>query len=199
RSSDGSVFGATRPTAPQRCAAAKIAAAAKKSRADLVCRAKGALAGGSPDSGCLLKAQQAFDAALSRADRRGGCVAPGDAGNIAAAIADGVADRAADTTGQYTDGCVEGCSGSFETCRWNGQTCGCGGSLGSCAAECSLLGTSGFCANAGDVCDLGTCSCVAETSSTECDAQQLEATGRAGLGCGGLVEDWNNLGVSPPA
>ena len=110
---DGPGFGATRPTAAQRCAAAKIAAAVKKSRADLVCRAKGALAGGPPDSACLLKAQQAFDAALSRADRRGGCVAPGDAGNVAAAIDRGIADLAADATGQCTAGCVEGCSGSL--------------------------------------------------------------------------------------
>jgi hypothetical protein len=63
---------------------------------------KGALAGGPPDSACLLKAQQAFDAALSRAERRGGCVAPGDAGNVPAAIDRGVADLAADTTGQCT-------------------------------------------------------------------------------------------------
>jgi len=175
---DASVFGATRPTVAQSCAAAKIAAAAKKSRADLACRAKGALAGGPPDSACLVKAQQAFDAALSRAERRGGCVAPGDAGNIAAAIDHGVADLSADTTGQCTTGCVEGCAGSFETCRWNGQTCGCGFSLNSCVIECSLIGTSGFCANVGDVCDLGTCSCVAESRSTECDAQKLQATGR---------------------
>lgn len=175
---NGLVFGATRPTAAQRCAAAKIAAAAKKARADLACRARGALAGGPPDSACLLKAQQAFDAALSRAERRGGCVAPGDAGNVAAAIDRGVADLAADTTGQCTAGCVEGCSGSFDTCRWSGQTCGCGGSLNSCALECSLIGTSGFCANVGDVCDLGTCSCVAGSRSLPCDAQKLEATGQ---------------------
>ena len=175
---DGPMFGATRPTAAQRCAAAKIAAAAKKSRADLACRAKGALAGGPPDSACLLKAQQAFDGAFSRAERRGGCVAPGDAGNVAVAVDHGVVDLTADTTGQCTAGCVEGCSGSFETCRWNGQTCGCGGSLGSCAAECSLIGTSGFCANAGDVCDVGTCSCVAGSRSLACDAHKLEATGQ---------------------
>ena len=114
---DGPGFGATRPTAAQRCAAAKIAAAAKKVRADLTCRAKGTLAGGPPDSACLLKAQQAFDAALSRAERRGGCVATGDAGNVAVAIDHAVGDLAADTTGQCTAGCVEGCSGSFETCR----------------------------------------------------------------------------------
>ncbi|HKA29471.1 MAG TPA: hypothetical protein VKH82_08855 [Candidatus Binatia bacterium] len=124
---DASVGGVRRPTAAQGCAAAKIAAAGKKSRA---------------------------------------------------AIDQGVAGLAADATGQCAAGCVEGCSGSFETCRWNGQTCGCGGSLGSCAAECSLIGTSGFCANAGDVCDLGTCSCVAGSSSLACDAQKLEATGK---------------------
>ena len=134
--------------------------------------------GGPPDSACLLKAEQVFETALSRAERRGGCVAPGDAGNIAAAIDHGVADLAADATGQCTAGCVEGCSGSFETCRWSGQTCGCGVSLNSCVLECSFRGTSGFCANAGDVCDLGTCSCVAESRSTECDAQKLEATGQ---------------------
>jgi len=175
---DGSMFGATRPTAAQRCVAAKIAVAAKKARADLACRAKGALAGGPPDSACLLEAEQAFETALSRAERRGGCVAPGDAGNIAAATDHGVADLAADITGQCTAGCVEGCSGSFETCRWSGQTCGCGFSLNSCVIECSLLGTSGFCANAGDVCDLGTCSCVAGSSTSACDAHKLEATGR---------------------
>jgi uncharacterized delta-60 repeat protein len=175
---NASVGGVRRPTVPQRCAAAKVAAAGKKSRADLTCRAKGAGAGGPPDPACLLKAQQAFDTAFSRAERSGGCVAPGDAGPVAAAIDQGVADLAADATGQCTAGCVEGCSGSFETCRWNGQTCGCGGSLGSCAAECSLIGTSGFCANAGDVCDLGTCSCVAASSSLACDAQKLEATGK---------------------
>jgi streptogramin lyase len=175
---DGPMFGATRPTAAQRCVAAKIAAAAKKARTDLACRAKGALAGGPPDSACLLKAEQAFETALSRAERHGGCVAPGDAGNIAAALDHGVADLAADITGQCTAGCVEGCSGSFETCRWSGQTCGCGFSLNSCVIECSLLGTSGFCANAGDVCDLGTCSCVAGSSTSACDAHKLEATGR---------------------
>jgi hypothetical protein len=134
--------------------------------------------GSPPDSACLLKAEQAFDTALSRAERRGGCVAPGDAGNLAAAIDRGVTDLAADTTGQCTAGCVEGCSGSFETCRWNGQTCGCGGSLNSCVTECSLIGTSGFCANVGDACDLGTCSCVAGSRSLACDAQKLEATGQ---------------------
>jgi streptogramin lyase len=175
---DGPMFGATRPTAAQRCAAAKIAAAAKKSRADLACRAKGARAGGPPDSACLLKAQLAFDTAFSRAERPGGCVASGDAGNVAVAIDHGVADLTADATGQCTAGCVEGCRGSFETCRWSGQACGCGFSLNSCVIECSLLGTSGFCANAGDVCDLGTCSCVAGSRSSACDAHKLEATGQ---------------------
>jgi hypothetical protein len=175
---NASVGGVKRPTAAQRCAAAKIAAAGKKSRADLACRAKGARAGGPPDAACLLKAQQAFDSAFSRVERPGDCVVSSDAGTVAAAIDQGVADLAADATGQCTAGCVEGCSGSFETCRWNGQTCGCGGSLGSCAAECSLIGTSGFCANAWDVCDLGVCSCVAGSSSLACDAQKLEATGK---------------------
>src|SRR5262245_56742445 len=81
---DGPVFGATRPTAAQRCAAAK------KSRADLACRAKGDRAGGPPDPACLLKAQVAFDTAFSRAERPGGCVASGDAGNVAVAIDHGV-------------------------------------------------------------------------------------------------------------
>jgi hypothetical protein len=35
---DGPILGATRPTSAQRCVAAKIAAAAKKARADLACR-----------------------------------------------------------------------------------------------------------------------------------------------------------------
>src|SRR5262245_43361916 len=169
---DASVGGVRRPTAAQGCAAAKIAAAGKKSRAGLACRAQGARAGGPPDSACLLKAQQAFDSAFSRAEGPGDCVASSDAGTVAAAIDQSVADLAADATGQCTAGCVEGCSGSFETRRWNGQTCGCGGALGSCAAECSLIGTSGFCASARDVCDLGTCSCVAGSSSLACDAQR---------------------------
>ena len=157
------------------CVAAKIAVAARRPGPPAARREP---AGGPPDSACLLARSRSSRSPLSRAGRRGGCGAPGNAGNIAAAIDHGVADLAAETTGQCTAGCVEGCSGSFETCRWNGQTCGCGLSLNSCVIECSLFEASGFCANAGDACDLGTCSCVAGSRSTECDARKLEATGK---------------------
>src|SRR5262245_39999942 len=68
------------------CAAAKLKAAGKKASAKLNCVAKAAAKGLPVDGLCLSKAETKFAAAFAKADGKGGCLTPNDAGTIEASV-----------------------------------------------------------------------------------------------------------------
>jgi hypothetical protein len=79
-------------TPAQKCSAAKLKAANKKTAADLRCHKKAVLAGQPVDAGCLGKSQQRFERAFANAEAKGGCGTEGDAAEVAASIDAYVAD-----------------------------------------------------------------------------------------------------------
>jgi len=69
-------------TPAEKCAAAKLNAAAKKMAAKLRCYQKAVAANGRLHPNCLVVAEATFAAAFARAEARGGCVTTGDAAAI---------------------------------------------------------------------------------------------------------------------
>src|SRR5262249_61294425 len=79
---------ATRPTPAQKCSAAKRTAAGKELACRLACTAKAMLKGLPSDDptlvACLAKCSAKLSAAFAKADEKGGCQTPGDAGHVEA-------------------------------------------------------------------------------------------------------------------
>ncbi|HLK10858.1 MAG TPA: hypothetical protein VKW76_05720 [Candidatus Binatia bacterium] len=73
-----------RPTRAERCAAAKVGAAARRFAGELRCYQRAITAGGVLRAACLAKATQAFTAAFAAAEGRGGCATTGDAAAVGA-------------------------------------------------------------------------------------------------------------------
>ena len=75
-----------KPTPAAKCLAAQFKAAAKKANAQSTCEAKAAATQLPVDQMCLTKAGTAFANAFSKADLKGGCTTPGDAGTVEPSI-----------------------------------------------------------------------------------------------------------------
>ena len=79
---------ATRPTPAQKCSAAKRTAAGKELACKLACTAKAMIKGLRSDDptlvACLATCSAKLSAAFAKADQKGGCQTPGDAGNVEA-------------------------------------------------------------------------------------------------------------------
>jgi hypothetical protein len=109
---------------PAKCAAAKQKATGKKAAAKLACYEKAGAKAVPVDPTCLLKADQAFEKAFTKAETAGGCAVTGDAGgqeNAANAFVAAMAARDSTTP-----------------CTTEGDSCGttCGGS-GVCLFHCT--------------------------------------------------------------
>src|SRR5262249_46559194 len=70
---------------PTKCAAAKQKAAVKKIASKLNCYQKAVSNGVAVDQACLMAAETKFDAAILKADGKGGCLVTGDQAPIEAA------------------------------------------------------------------------------------------------------------------
>src|ERR1700730_815317 len=66
-----------RATPGQKCAAAKNSAAAKKISSKLRCQQRALLTGAAVDATCLSRAEMKFNAAVQKAEAKGGCVVTG--------------------------------------------------------------------------------------------------------------------------
>ena len=69
-----------KPTPAQRCAAAKLKAAAVKIDRKLACHRAAVLAGRPVATACLLSAETKFGRAVAKAESTGGCTVTGDLG-----------------------------------------------------------------------------------------------------------------------
>ncbi len=78
------VEGASTPA--DKCAAAKLVAAGKKTGSKLACYGKAAKKGVTVDDACLGKAEQKFTAAFAKAEAKGSCRTTGDAAAIEADV-----------------------------------------------------------------------------------------------------------------
>ena len=167
-----------KPTPSQQCTVAKLDAAGKKAAAELTCRATAAKKGMAVDPDCLAKAMSAFDAAVQAAEGKGGCAVTGNGGNVENAVDQYcVGEPAAIATGRCLDGgCPGGCGQN--ACGWTGATCSCMPVASACAQSCTAQGTEGFCENAGETCDLGTCTCASGGTSASCDNQRIRTLPR---------------------
>jgi hypothetical protein len=73
-------------TPAERCAVAKLAAANRKTAAELRCHETALLRGRPVDDGCLAFASAHFTAAFAHAERKGGCATTGDTGAVEAEV-----------------------------------------------------------------------------------------------------------------
>jgi len=131
--------------AAQRCAAAKLRAASRKASAKLACYRQAALRGVAVDPSCFARPEAKFAAAFASAERRGGCLTPGDAMTVEATIDAFVQGLASDLPGTTTTTVTTTTSSSNTTA---GGSCSFGnGCTGSCPGGfCTVLvPCSGFC------------------------------------------------------
>lgn len=129
-------------TPGQRCALAKLKAAARRTDAELRCAEKALAAGGTIDAGCMAGSGKAFDAAFRKAEAKGGCAPTADAAIVAALVDGYVNDLTAalppvpststttssvtTTTSTSTTTTLTPCGGVFPVCTGScpeGQTC----------------------------------------------------------------------------
>ena len=162
----------------EKCAAAKLRAAAQKTSGLLECRAR-ALQTPLPDTACTTRVQSKFAAKWARIESRGGCAVSGDGDDVEAQIDAFVADLvdavpATTTTTTTTTPATcppttalycgaSGC-GSFALCP-AGMTCD--------MATCACVGPAVACGSiSGNLCRWGTCpagmTCSTDPTSTAC-------------------------------
>ena len=79
-------------TSGERCAAAKLRAAARKAKGLVQCHASGFGEGGSADPGCLAKVEARFAVTWARIETRGGCATMDDVDDVEALVDTFVAD-----------------------------------------------------------------------------------------------------------
>lgn len=108
-------------TPAQKCASAKLKAAATRAATKLNCHAKAALGGSSVDAQCLAKADAKFATAFAKAEAGGGCIVNGDAGSTGAQV-DGMVSNvvAATPSASYPITCYDAIQNGLET----GVDCG---------------------------------------------------------------------------
>lgn len=116
-----------KPSPAQKCAVAKLKAAAKKLSAKLACHQTALLHGGAPSATCLAHATSAFTLAFARAEAKGGCAVTGDAASVEAEIDAMVTSLVGDfpvvptttsttTTSSTTTTTLPPCSGEGTSC-----------------------------------------------------------------------------------
>jgi hypothetical protein len=141
---------------PAKCAAAKQKAAVKKIGSKLKCYQKAASNGVAVDPTCLTAAETKFDAAILKADGKGGCVVTGDQGPIEAA-ADACVQTILALTPTTTTLPPTCQTGSYPTCGGtcpSGQSCrayienrtDCG--TDRCIADCRCVDDTTLCGRA---------------------------------------------------
>lgn len=156
-------------TPAQRCSVAKSKAAAKKIVAKLTCQQKAMRVGAAIDPTCLSAAETKFDAAIVKAEARGGCAVSGDGATIESAV-DSCVDSivtltggtAATTTTTLPPQCCvtsptqqvpfSGCTMDPAICTQAGATVEPG--------VCRNDGTCGTATGPGDCCDFAPGECV---------------------------------------
>jgi hypothetical protein len=135
---------ASADVAAQRCAAAKIRAASRKASGKLACYRQAALRGVPVEPSCLTRPEQKFAAAFAAAERRPGCLTPGDAAMIEATVDAFVTTLASDLPGTTTTTVTTTTSSTNSTagtCSFgNGCTGTCPGGFCTVFVPCS-----GFC------------------------------------------------------
>jgi hypothetical protein len=99
----GSPAGARAPAAV-RCQVAKLGAAARCAGSVLQCHVQAARSGDPADAQCVAQAHAPFEHAFARADDGGGCLTPGNAGEMEAAL-DAFVQDVADALPPDDDGC----------------------------------------------------------------------------------------------
>jgi len=175
-------------TPAERCAAAKLRAAARKTNGKLRCHATGALRGSTADAGCLARVETRYLASWTKIEGRGGCYTTNDADAVEARVdefVDGLvaALPATSTTTVTTSTCPP--TTAFY-CAQNGF-CPTGGPfpplLCPSGTTCVTTGTNscecqgdpipcGSIPGAGNFCQWGTCpaglTCKSDPGSTSC-------------------------------
>lgn len=126
--------------ASRTCAASKLKAAGKRSRARLSCFAKAERTSSTVDVTCLAKAGERFTAAFDKAEARGGCALEGDATLVAGLVDDGVSAVVAEILPVCGDDIATGaeqCDGSDDAACPGGcvSSCVCPGDCGNGVAE----------------------------------------------------------------
>ena len=151
-----------KPTPAQRCAGAKLKAAAAKIDRKLACHRAAVLAGRPVDGACLRAAETKFERAMAKAEGNGGCTITGDLQSLEAACdtcVDDVAARTPITT-------------STSTTTKTTTTTACDGPNGPCGS----CGGAGVCTNTCDapttyVCVNGTLTNIGCQHSDDCPAE----------------------------
>ncbi len=131
-----------------RCTAAKIKAAGKKTESKLKCQATAAQRHMSVDQACLMKAEEKFHAAWMKAEAKGGCVHTQDEGAVEASV----------------DACVGNVLAAVSPCGVGpGGVCG-----GSCPfpLRCFAIGTGCFGEPEPCRCHSSTTTCPTSTSTS---------------------------------
>jgi len=72
----------------QKCTAVKLGAAGKSGESNALCTMKASLAGTPTDAACLVKSDDRLGAVFAGAEKKGGCVADGNAGSVATVLDD---------------------------------------------------------------------------------------------------------------
>ena len=121
-------------TPQDKCAAAKMKAAAKKAVCQLLIDAKATVKGGTPD---YSKCTATFTAAFAKVEATGGCATTGDAASI---------ERSAD---EYVNGVFVSLANrqslNESPCRLSADQQSCIGSCGSADQTCSFVSSAGTC------------------------------------------------------
>ena len=121
----------------ERCAAAKLRAAARKAATKVSCYRKALLVGTAPDAACLARAETKFVRAFAAADARGDCLTTGDAVSVEAIVDEFIAELLAafpvttttstSTTSSSSPPSTSSCGGggvcSAGSCGSNGEIC----------------------------------------------------------------------------
>ena len=157
-----------------KCAAAKQKAAVKKIAAKLKCHQKAATTGDPVDSDCLAAAEEKFNAAVAKANAKGGCARTGDASAIEIAADRCVADIRTETPTEP-------------------PTCGataypqCGGSCPP-GQQCQAIIETRFADSAGSCTPVADCttSCVCRNIDTACNGQPCDQICTADSRCAGM-------------
>lgn len=91
-------------TAGEKCAIAKLKAAAKKASAKVACHTKAIKNGDLVDSDCLMTAEEKFNAAFAKAQDKGGCLFSGDTSIVEGYVDDFVSQVVAAEPGCFLSG-----------------------------------------------------------------------------------------------
>lgn len=151
-----------KPTPAQRCAAAKLKAAAVKIDRKLACHRAAVLAGRPVDVACLLAAETKFGRAMTKAESNGGCALTGDLESLEAAC-DACVDDVAGRTPVTTSTSTTTNTTTSTACSGPNGPCGSCGGAGVCTNTCDALATY--------VCVNGTLTNINCTHDDDCPAE----------------------------